>query len=77
MGNPRWPLGFSRLPDKPYFYLIGKAFPGCGVNNLTMEKNMVKIHFLQYSVIRAPNLLDRSYRHWQKFHELLGDHHFH
>ena len=23
MGNPRWSLGFSWLPDKPQFYLIG------------------------------------------------------
>ena len=31
-----------------------------------MEKKMVKIHFLKSPVIRAPTLLDRSYRHWQK-----------
>ena len=23
MGNPRWLLGFSRLPDRPHFYLMG------------------------------------------------------
>ena len=33
--------------------------------------------FLQSPTIGAPTLLDRSYRHWQILHELLGDYCFH
>ena len=68
------------------------AFPG-PLTNLTLfdrikpflatglipqnKKKKIKIHFLQSPVIRAPTLLDRSYRHSQKLHELLGDDRFH
>lgn len=68
------------------------AFPG-PLTNLTLfdrikpflatgliphnKKKKIKIHFLQSPVIRAPTLLDRLYRHWQKFHELLRDYHTH
>ena len=57
------------------FIWKAKAFPGCGVNISQWEK-MVKVCFLQSPVIGAPTLLDRSYRHWQKLHELLGDYCF-
>ena len=53
MGSPRRPLGFSRLPDKPHFYLQDKAFPGCKAN-ISQWKKMVKIHFLRSPVIGTP-----------------------
>ena len=33
------------------------------------------VYFLQSPVIRAPTLLNRSYRHWQKLYELLENSH--
>ena len=54
-----------------------KPFLGVGLIISQWKKKMVKIHFLQSPVIRAPTLLDRLYRHWQKFHELLRDCHVH
>ena len=75
MRGPRWPLGFSWLPDKPHFYLI-MPFLASGLISQNRKK-MVKRCFPQSPVIRAPTLLDRSYRRSQKLHESLRDYCFH
>ena len=74
MRGPRWLLGFSRLPDKPHFYLI---MPFLASGLISQSRKMVKTCFPQSPVIRAPTLLDRSYRQSQKLHELLGEDCFH
>ena len=66
IGKPRWPLGFSWLPDKLHFYLIRWSLFWLQGQYLTLEKKVVKMCFPQSPVIGAPTLLDRSYRHWQK-----------
>ena len=37
MGSPGQLLGFSQIPDRPYFIWWVKAFPGYSVNTLTMS----------------------------------------